>query len=246
MGGRRLKCGLFDRYVIVGISEVFGHSHADLQSVTPALAHDPSVNYRTAPRPKRRGFKFEKSSSKRMRQTREKNVLVTETGGAEAPPVDSPPHGGWGGDPSDSSSREAAYGPVGFAYRYSGVIVATNGSLKEDGRMGAAFVSMGDRIPARSVAVVGSASSARFQRMRDRMSSINLFSFVMQRVIRTDRIVTVIIILHGSRVLRQSTIEALLNCTVGCTVTCTPIHFGLGTRSAAVIQCIPSTPPFSA
>ncbi len=47
---------------------------------------------------------------------------------------------------------------------------------------------------------------ARFQRMHDRMSSINCFSFVMPRVIRTDRIVTVIIILHGSHVLRQSTI----------------------------------------
>ena len=75
---------------------------------------------------------------------------------------------------------------------------------------------------------------ARFQRMRDRMSSINLFSFVMPRVIRTDRIVPVIIILHGSHVLRQSTIEALLNGTVGCTVTCKPIHFGPGTHFAAV------------
>ncbi len=64
MGGHRLKSGLFSRYVIVGISDVFGHNHADLQSVTPALAHDPSVNYSTAPRPKRRGFKFEKNSRK--------------------------------------------------------------------------------------------------------------------------------------------------------------------------------------
>ncbi len=32
------------------------------QYVTPALAHDPSVNYSTAPRPKRRRFKFEKNS----------------------------------------------------------------------------------------------------------------------------------------------------------------------------------------
>ncbi len=39
---------------------MFGHNHADLQSVTPALAHDPSVNYSTARHPKRRGFKFEK------------------------------------------------------------------------------------------------------------------------------------------------------------------------------------------
>ena len=39
--------------------------------------------------------------------------------------------------------------------------MATDGSLKDDGRMGAAFVSMGDRILARSVAVFGSACSTR-------------------------------------------------------------------------------------
>ena len=66
-----------------------------------------------------------------------------------------------GVDPSDSSGREAAYGPVGPAYQYPGTIVATDGSLKDDGRMGAAFVSMGDRIPARSLAVFGSACSTR-------------------------------------------------------------------------------------
>jgi hypothetical protein len=64
VGGRRLKCGLSNRYVIVVISELFQNNHADLQSVTPALAHDPSVNYSTAQRPKRRGFKFEKNSRK--------------------------------------------------------------------------------------------------------------------------------------------------------------------------------------
>ena len=64
VGGRRLKSGLFNRYVIVGISEVFGHNHADLQSVTLALAHCRFVNYSTAPRPKRRRFKFEKNSRK--------------------------------------------------------------------------------------------------------------------------------------------------------------------------------------
>jgi len=48
-----------------------------------------------------------------------------------------------GVDPSDSSGREAAYGPVEPAYQYPGTIVATDGSLKDDGRMGAAFVSMG-------------------------------------------------------------------------------------------------------
>jgi hypothetical protein len=64
VGGRRLKSGLFNRFVIVGILEVFGHNHAVLQSVTQALAHDPSVNNSMAPRPKRRGFKLEKNSRK--------------------------------------------------------------------------------------------------------------------------------------------------------------------------------------
>ena len=66
-----------------------------------------------------------------------------------------------GVDPSDPFGREAAYGPMGTVYRYSGLIVATDGSLKDDGRMGAAFVSMGNRLPGRSVAVLGSASSTR-------------------------------------------------------------------------------------
>ena len=66
-----------------------------------------------------------------------------------------------GVDPSDCSGREAAYGPAGTAYQYPGIVVATDGSLKGDGRMGAAFVSMGDRLPARSVTVLGSASSTR-------------------------------------------------------------------------------------
>ena len=66
-----------------------------------------------------------------------------------------------GVDPADPCSGEAAYGPVGRAYRYPGIVVATDGSLKDDGRMGAAFVSMGGRVPARSVAVVGAPSSTR-------------------------------------------------------------------------------------
>jgi hypothetical protein len=74
VGGRRLKSGLFNWYVIFGISEVFGHNHADLQSVTPALAHDPSVNYSTAPRPKRRGFKFEKIREKDATGSRKKRL----------------------------------------------------------------------------------------------------------------------------------------------------------------------------
>ncbi len=45
VGNRRLKSGLFNWYVIVGILEVFGHNHADLQSVTPALAHDRRITH---------------------------------------------------------------------------------------------------------------------------------------------------------------------------------------------------------
>ena len=63
--------------------------------------------------------------------------------------------------PSDPLGREVAYGPTGAVYQYDGILVATDGSLKDDGSMGAAFVSMGERIPARSVAVFCSASSTR-------------------------------------------------------------------------------------
>ncbi len=63
-----------------------------------------------------------------------------------------------GVDQSDLLGREAAYGPSGAVYRNDGII-ATDGSLKDDGSMGAVFVSMGERIPARSVAVFGPASS---------------------------------------------------------------------------------------
>ncbi len=46
--GCRLKSGLFNRYVIVGISEAFGVNYAGHQKATPALAHDHdrSDNYR--------------------------------------------------------------------------------------------------------------------------------------------------------------------------------------------------------
>jgi hypothetical protein len=47
------------------------------------------------------------------------------------------------------------------AYQYPGIVVATDGSLKDDERMGTAFVSMGNWLPARSVAVVRAASSTR-------------------------------------------------------------------------------------
>ncbi len=63
--------------------------------------------------------------------------------------------------PSDRLGREVAYGPTGAVYQYDGILVATDGSLKGDGSMGSAFVSMGERIPARSVAVFGAASSTR-------------------------------------------------------------------------------------
>ena len=66
-------------------------------------------------------------------------------------------------DPSGPLGREAAYGLSGAAYQNDGIIVATDGSVKDDGSMGAAFVSVarGGRIPARSVAVFGQAFSTR-------------------------------------------------------------------------------------
>ncbi len=70
---------LFNRYEIVGISEVLGNNHADHQSVTPGLAHDSSVNYITAQRPKRREFKFEKDS-KKICDTFEKKTSQTRFG----------------------------------------------------------------------------------------------------------------------------------------------------------------------
>lgn len=66
-----------------------------------------------------------------------------------------------GVDPSDPMGREAAFGPSAAFYQNDGIIVATDGSLKDDGSMGAAFISAGERIPARSVAVFGPASSTR-------------------------------------------------------------------------------------
>ena len=63
--------------------------------------------------------------------------------------------------PSIPLGREAAFGPTGAAYMHDGIIIATDGSLKDDGSMGAAIVSLGERVPAKSVAVFGSASSTR-------------------------------------------------------------------------------------
>jgi hypothetical protein len=81
-GGRQpslspLKSGLFNRYVIVVISELFRNNHAHHQSVTQALAHDSSINYSTAPRPKGRGFKFEKNSRKGCDTFEKKKVSDT-------------------------------------------------------------------------------------------------------------------------------------------------------------------------
>ena len=59
------------------------------------------------------------------------------------------------------AAREAALGPAAAAYRKEGIVVATDGSLKEDGAMGAAFVSLGERLPARSAAILGPPSSVR-------------------------------------------------------------------------------------
>ena len=59
------------------------------------------------------------------------------------------------------SSREALLGPAGAAYTRSGIVVATDGSLRRDWSMGAAIVAKDDRLPARSVAVFGPPSSLR-------------------------------------------------------------------------------------
>ena len=59
------------------------------------------------------------------------------------------------------SAREVMQGPMAAAYTYEGLVVATDGSLKHDGSMGAAFVALGNRVAARSVAVFGSEMSVR-------------------------------------------------------------------------------------
>jgi len=59
------------------------------------------------------------------------------------------------------SSREARLGPAGAAYIRSGIIAATDGSLRKSGAMGAAYVTKDNRLPPRSVAVFGQPSSIR-------------------------------------------------------------------------------------
>ncbi len=61
------------------------------------------------------------------------------------------------------SFREAQLGPAGAAYTHSGIVVATDCSLKKNGVIGAAVVAKDGRIQpeARSVAVFGQPSSIR-------------------------------------------------------------------------------------
>ena len=60
------------------------------------------------------------------------------------------------------SFREALLGPTGLALNQRGTTVAaTNGAGKEDGRMGAAYVSLSDKLPARSFVVLGPPSAMR-------------------------------------------------------------------------------------
>ncbi len=56
------------------------------------------------------------------------------------------------------SSREARLGPVGAAYTRSGIVVATDGSLKKSWAMGAAYAVKDNRLPSRSVAGFGQPS----------------------------------------------------------------------------------------
>ena len=64
-------------------------------------------------------------------------------------------------DHTSPSFREASFGPAAAAYNQSGIVVATDGSLRKNGAMGAAFVSKDNRLPARSVAVFGQPASIR-------------------------------------------------------------------------------------
>ena len=59
------------------------------------------------------------------------------------------------------SFREALLGPAGEGLNYPGTILATDGSVKEDGSMGAAYVALGNSIPARSFVVLGPPSAMR-------------------------------------------------------------------------------------
>ena len=62
---------------------------------------------------------------------------------------------------TDPSAREALLGPAGAAYGNNGIVVGSDGTLRKDGAIGAAYAVKENRIPARSVAVYGSPSSSR-------------------------------------------------------------------------------------
>ena len=66
-------------------------------------------------------------------------------------------------DLSFPSAGEVLQGPVGAAYSKEGVVVATDGALMNDGAMGAAFVALGDKVPACSAVVFGSEASIRLE-----------------------------------------------------------------------------------
>jgi hypothetical protein len=78
--------------------------------------------------------------------------------------------------------------------------------------------------PALSADYVRDLLHARLQWMRNRnnLKGVNLFSFIMPRNAPTGPVgnVPVIIILQDSYPVQRSTIEALLDGTVGCSVTC--------------------------
>jgi hypothetical protein len=110
VGGRRLKSWLFNRYVIVVILEVFGHNHTDLQPVTPALAHDRSVNYRTAPDSKRRGFSSRKIREKGATDSRKKRLGYAFTSGCRQPPQLTTPR------PGDRTRRGCCWHRINCVY----------------------------------------------------------------------------------------------------------------------------------
>ena len=60
--------------------------------------------------------------------------------------------------------------------------MATDGTLKHNGSMGAAFVPLGDRVPARSAAVFGTETSSRSELtlLTDSKSSTDLLHSMQQ------------------------------------------------------------------
>jgi hypothetical protein len=66
------------------------------------------------------------------------------------------------------------------------------------------------------------------------MKGVNLLSFIMPRTVQNRHELPVLVILHGFHVLGLSTVEALLNRTIGVTVTCRPLDFGPGKDYADV------------